>query len=165
MRSLAERTQRSTLEVRKVIEAIQNETTSVVGTMHEGRALAGRTRELAEASGRQLCGIDSGVGEISTIAGAIMQAMEQQRATATETQSAVEALINLDGIDPDEGEVSCVSADDLAKLGEALRTKLQRFVISADGWDENLRANRCPERRSLSHGATTRDPASDVELF
>jgi methyl-accepting chemotaxis protein len=165
VRSLAERTQRSTLEVRKVIEAIQGETTSVVGTMREGRALAGRTRELAEASGKQLGDIDNGVGEISAIAGAIMQAMEQQRATASETQSAVEALINLDGIDPAEDEVSCVSADDLAKLGEALRTKLQRFVISADGWDENLRANRCPERRSPSTGTTTRDPGPDVELL
>ena len=50
-------------------------------------------------------------------------------------------------------------------LGEALRTKLQRFVISADGWDENLRANRCPERRSPSTGTTTRDPGPDVELL
>ena len=166
VRSLAERTPRSTLEVRKVIEAIQNETTSVVGTMNEGRALAGRTQELAEASGQQLADIDNRVSEISTIAGEIMHAMEQQRSTATETQSAVDALVNLDGIDADEGETSCVSADDLAKLGEAMRTKLQRFVISTDGWDENLRVNRCGERRAKTTGGKSAPSAeTDVELF
>ena len=94
----------------------------------------------------------------------IMQAMEQQRATATDTQSAVDALVNLDGIAPDEGEASCVSADDLAKLGEALRTKLQRLVISTDCWDENLRAIRCAERRAATAGKTAFNPDADVEL-
>jgi len=95
----------------------------------------------------------------------IMRAMKQQRATATDTRSAVDALVNLDGIALHEGEASCVSADDLAKLGEALRIKLQRFVISTDGWDENLRANRCAERRAATAGKTTRSPDAEVELF
>ena len=165
VRNLAERTQRSTLEVRKVIEAIQSETTCVVASMHEGRALAGRTQELAEASGRQITDIDNRVGEISTVAADIMRAMEQQRSTAAETQSAVDALLNLDSIGPAEGESSCVSAEDLGKLGEALRVKLQRFVVSTDGWDERMRTKGRTNRDGSSTDVSAGSDDRGVELF
>lgn len=166
VRSLAERTQRSTHEVRQVIEAIQQDTTHVVGTMQQGRELAGRTQELSIASGEELGNIDNRVGEISDIAGQILEAMEQQKSTATETQSAVDALVNLEDISPDDGEISCVSAEDLAKLGQALRTKMARFALSADGWDENLRNKRCESRRPRDVETQAAKPvADDVTLF
>ena len=140
VRGLAGRTQGATLEVRKVIEAIQKDTTQVVGTMHEGRTLAGRTQELAMASGKGLTGIDERVRQISDIALEILHAMEQQKTTAMQSQSAVDALVNLEEISPDGGEASNVSADDLARLGEVLCSKLQRFVTSVDTWNETQRS-------------------------
>lgn len=167
VRNLAERTQHSTHEVRKVIEAIQRDTTQVVGTMHDGRELAGRTQELAVVSGRELTDIDQRVTDISAIAGEILQAMERQKVTATESRSAVDALVNLNGMAPDEGEDTSVDADDLARLGQALYTKISRFVTSADGWDESLRDNRTAGRRGGADNRPSRqaDDLQDVTLF
>lgn len=167
VRSLAERTQRSTLEVRKVIEAIQGNTTSVVAKMSEGRALAGRTQELAVASADELGDIDKRVNEILAIAGEIMHAVEQQKATAQESQSAVDALVNLDEVAPDEGESSCVTSEDLARLGASIRSKVGRFVVSNDGWDETLRDGRCerPTARQASASMTSgTSPSSDADV-
>ncbi|MDJ0738814.1 MAG: methyl-accepting chemotaxis protein [Gammaproteobacteria bacterium] len=168
VRSLAERTHQSTLEVRALIETIQGNTSSVVATMNEGLALAGRTQQLAVASGDELEDIDNRVSDISAIAAEIVVAVEEQKATAGESLSAVDALVNLNAIAPDEGESSCVTAGDLAKLGDAMRSKVNRFVVAGDGWDENLRNNRCAERRApQSEAATASDDGAnaDVTLF
>lgn len=171
VRGLAERTQRSTLEVRKVIETIQADTNAVARTMSEGRALAGKTHELAEASGRELTNIDNRVSELSAIASEILGAARQQQTVAAETQSAVEALVNLEEIAPDEGETSAFRAEDLSKLGAALRGKMQRFLTTTDGWDESLRDKKDP-KKPLQSVTVSRDPApknapvdDDITLF
>ncbi|MCB1801082.1 MAG: methyl-accepting chemotaxis protein [Gammaproteobacteria bacterium] len=156
VRSLAERTQRSTLEVRDVIETIQGETTQVSNVMLDGRAQADKTQSLAVTSGKELSDIENRISEISGIAQEILQAMEQQRTTASETQSSADALVNLEQIAPDEGETSCVSADDLSKLGRTLRSKIERFVLSVNGWDESLRGGRCGNGNTPGRGGEER---------
>jgi methyl-accepting chemotaxis protein len=163
VRNLAERTQQATLEVKAVIETIQGDTEHVAGTMGEGRVLAERTQQLAMASGQELASIEQQVGEISAVAGEILGAMEEQKTTARESQSAVEALVNLETVAPDEGEAGVVSSDDLNKLAQALRAKIERFVVSCDNWDESLRPNRAkPAPRPAT---STRSSAAEVELF
>ena len=163
VRNLAERTQRATLEVKAVIETIQADTGHVAGTMGEGRVLAERTQQLAMASGQELANIEQQVSEISAVAGEILGAMEEQKATAHESQSAVAALVNLETVAPDEGEAGVVSSDDLNRLAQALRNKIHRFVVSRDDWDESLRPNRPkPEQRPA---ATARNEPAEVELF
>jgi methyl-accepting chemotaxis protein len=167
VRSLAERTQRSTLEVRGVIETIRKDTRHVVETMSEGRALADRTQELAMASGRELTSIEQKVGEISDIAAKILLAMEQQKVTADESRSAVDALVNIEAVAPDEGETTNVNAQDLVKLGQALRAKIDRFILTRDAWDERQRPTRQSADGSSKHPAkpTARQMADDVTLF
>jgi methyl-accepting chemotaxis protein len=163
VRNLAERTQKATLEVKAVIETIQADTEHVAGTMGEGRVLAERTQQLAMASGQELASIEQQVSEISAVAGEILEAMEEQKATARESQSAVEALVNLETVAPDEGEAGVVSSDDLNKLAQALRSKIERFAVSCDTWDESLRPNRAkPMPRPRT---PTRSSAAEVELF
>ncbi len=163
VRNLAERTQRATLEVKAVIETIQADTEHVAGTMGEGRVLAERTQQLAMASGQELANIEQQVSEISTVAGEILGAMEEQKATARESQSAVEALVNLETVAPDEGEAGVVSSEDLNRLAQALRGKIERFVVSRDNWDESLRPNR-PKAPQWA-ATTTRSGGTEVELF
>jgi methyl-accepting chemotaxis protein len=164
VRNLAERTQQSTLEVKAVIEKIQSDTEHVAGSMGEGRVLAERTQQLAMASGQELASIEQQVSGISAIAGEIQGAMQQQRDTADESRSAVEALVNLETVAPDEGEAEVVSADDLNRLGLALRRKIERFVVSTDSWDESLRPNRASPP-AASHASTRPAASSDIELF
>jgi len=153
VRNLAERTHQSTLEVQALIESIQNETVNVVETMTEGRTLADRTQQLSAASSQELSNIGQKVKEISDIMPEILQAMEQQRMSAAETQSAVDALIELERIKPVAEEVSSVSDGDLIKLGQALRAKIDRFVLSKDGWDDRQR----PVRGKRTHAAAEPD--------
>ena len=167
MRSLAERTQRSTLEVKGVIETIRKDTRHVVETMSEGRALADRTQQLAMASGRELTSIEQKVGEIADIAANILLAMEQQKVTADESRSAVDALVNIEAVAPDEGETSKVNAQDLVKLGQALRAKIDRFILTRDAWDERQRPTRQSDNGSSKHPAkpAARQMEDDVTLF
>ena len=168
VRSLAERTRRSTLEVQEVIKTIQTDTDAVVHTMSSGREFADRTQQLATASEQHLTDIEAKVGEISAIAASIQQAMEQQKSTAQESQSAVEALIDLEAIAPDAGEKTTVSSNDLAKLGQFLRVKIERFQVSQNGWDESMRDGRQRETREVPSAPGT-PPATaqnaDVTLF
>lgn len=139
VRNLAQRTQRSTIDVQKAIEAIQNEIVIVVDTMKQERELADQTQELATESDQELSGIEQMVGEILGNASEILNAIEQQKKTATESQDAVDALVNLDS-DALEGLQSpAVKVEDLAKLGDNLRSKLNKFNVSRNTWNESLR--------------------------
>ena len=166
VRKLAERTHQSTLEVQTAIESIQNDTGNVVETMTEGRTLADRTQKLSAASSEELTNIGLKVNQISGIMVEILQAMEQQRITAAETQTAVDALIELEKINPDVGEVSSVSVDDLIKLGQTLRTKIDRFIVSKDGWDDRLRPARGNRPLATTELDTDKpDEGDSVTLF
>ena len=168
VRSLAERTQHSTFEVRQAIDRIRSETAHVTDTMRDGRTLAEKTRSLAIASGEELTDIAQRIGEISGIAAEILQAMEQQKITASESQSAADALVNLEHIAPDDGEITNVTADDLSKLGAALRSKVQRFRVSVDSWDESLRGPRHNGTREHANPGRGEEPVAgedDVTLF
>lgn len=165
IRNLAERTQRSTLEVKEVIEAIQQDTGHVVDTMTEGHALADRTQRLATESKRELSSIEHMVAEISGIASKILQAMERQKATALDSQSAVDALVNLDTEALEDHQSPSVGVEDLVKLGEVLRTKLDRFVVSQDCWDESLRKERRLDESSMHPVSTSPESTSEVTLF
>jgi len=164
VRNLAERTQQSTLEVKDVIGTIQTETAETVETMREGRSLADRTQQLAMTSEEELAAIERKVGEISGIAAEILQAMEQQKVTAAESQSAVEALVNLDTFAPDEGQATTVSAEDLGKLSESLRNKLTRFIVTQNGWDVSLRSAK-PTATAPPVDQATSAASDDVTLF
>lgn len=165
VRNLADRTQRSTLEVQNVIEAIQQDTAHVAETMAEGRRLADRTQQLATESGRELSSIEQMVEEISGNAAEILQAMEQQKATALTSQSAVDALINLDSKALQDHQAPSVSVDDLTKLGDALRTKLDRFILSQNGWNESLRKEQRSTETPASPATNSQQSSSDVTLF
>ena len=167
VRNLAERTQRSTLEVQGVIETIRNDTRHVVETMSEGRALADRTQQLAMASAQELTSIEHKVGEISDIAAKILLAMEQQKVTADESRTAVDALVTIETVAPDEGETSGVNAEDLVRLGQVLRAKIDRFILTRNAWDERLRPTRPGTEGPANREArsTTRKPVEDITLF
>lgn len=162
VRNLAERTQRSTLEVQEAIEAIQQETVLVVDTMKEGRNLADQTQQLATESGQELSGIEYMVAEILGNASEILNAMEQQKETAMESQNAVDALVNLDSNALAEHQTPLVKAEDLTKLGDVIRGKLNKFIVSRDVWNESLRKDNRSTEKSTSADQLN---SGDIELF
>lgn len=165
VRNLAKRTQNSTMEIQKAIEAIQHETGLVVERMKDGRDQASKTQHLATESWQELSGIENMVEEIFGNACEIFNAMEQQKQTATESQDAVDALVNLDSNNLADFQLPHVSADDLTNLGEKLRQKLQKFTVSHDNWNESLRTGNRSENRSIPLKNSNHQESDDVTLF
>ena len=86
VRTLAQRTQGSTEEIKTIIEKLQQQTKNAVNVMNEGRVKAEHSVELASKAGESLVAIDSAVQTVTD--------MVQQIAMATENQTNVTSDIN-----------------------------------------------------------------------
>ncbi|SET42604.1 methyl-accepting chemotaxis protein [Pseudomonas sp. NFR09] len=126
VRSLAQRTQKSTEEIEELIVGLQSGTQQVATIMDNSRGLTDSSVELTRRAGSALA------RTVSTI-----QAMNSQIATAAEQQSAVAEEINrsvLNVRDVSEqtssaSEETAASSAELARLGIYLQTLVGRFRI------------------------------------
>ncbi|NIL15931.1 HAMP domain-containing protein [Pseudomonas sp. AN3A02] len=129
VRSLAQRTQKSTEEIEELIVGLQSGTQQVATIMDNSRSLTDSSVELTRRAGNALENITR---TVSTI-----QAMNQQIATAAEQQSAVAEEINrsvLNVRDVSEqtsaaSEETAASSAELARLGIYLQTLVGRFKV------------------------------------
>ncbi|QLG90861.1 methyl-accepting chemotaxis protein [Pseudomonas yamanorum] len=127
VRSLAQRTQKSTEEIEELIVGLQAGTLQVSTVMDNSRGLTDSSVELTRRAGSALKNITRTVSAI--------QAMNQQIATAAEQQSAVAEEINrsvLNVRDVSEqtsaaSEETAASSAELARLGIYLQTLVGRF--------------------------------------
>ncbi|HBP48249.1 MULTISPECIES: methyl-accepting chemotaxis protein [Pseudomonas] len=129
VRSLAQRTQKSTEEIEELIAGLQSGTQQVSSSMDSSRALTDNSVELTRRAGESLGNITR---TVSTI-----QGMNQQIAAAAEQQSAVAEEINrsvLNVRDVSEqtaaaSEETAASSVELARLGTHLQTLVGRFKV------------------------------------
>ena len=129
VRSLAQRTQKSTEEIEELIAGLQSGTQQVSNSMDSSRSLTDSSVELTRRAGDSL-------GNITRTVSAI-QAMNQQIAAAAEQQSAVAEEINrsvLNVRDVSEqtsaaSEETASSSIELARLGTHLQTLVGRFKV------------------------------------
>jgi methyl-accepting chemotaxis protein len=129
VRSLAQRTQKSTEEIEELIVGLQSGTQQVATIMDNSRGLTDSSVELTRRVGSALGNITR---TVSTI-----QAMNSQIATAAEQQSAVAEEINrsvLNVRDVSEqtsaaSEETAASSAELARLGVYLQTLVGRFRV------------------------------------
>ena len=129
VRSLAQRTQKSTEEIEELIAGLQSGTQQVSSRMDSSRLLTDNSVELTRRAGESLGNITR---TVSTI-----QGMNQQIAAAAEQQSAVAEEINrsvLNVRDVSEqtaaaSEETAASSIELARLGTHLQTLVGRFKV------------------------------------
>ena len=129
VRSLAQRTQKSTEEIEELIVGLQSGTQQVATIMDNSRGLTDNSVELTRRAGTALSNITR---TVSTI-----QAMNSQIATAAEQQSAVAEEINrsvLNVRDVSEqtaaaSEETAASSTELARLGTHLQALVGRFRV------------------------------------
>jgi methyl-accepting chemotaxis protein len=129
VRSLAQRTQKSTEEIEELIVGLQSGTQQVASIMDNSRSLTDSSVELTRRAGSSLENITRTVSAI--------QAMNQQIAAAAEQQSAVAEEINrsvLNVRDVSEqtsaaSEETAASSVELARLGTHLQTLVGRFRV------------------------------------
>ncbi|UVK99157.1 methyl-accepting chemotaxis protein [Pseudomonas sp. B21-048] len=129
VRSLAQRTQKSTEEIEELIVGLQTGTQQVATIMDNSRSLTDSSVELTRRAGSSLESITRTVSAI--------QSMNQQIATAAEQQSAVAEEINrsvLNVRDVSEqtsaaSEETAASSVELARLGAHLQRLVGRFKV------------------------------------
>ena len=129
VRSLAQRTQKSTEEIEELIAGLQSGTLQVSSSMDSSRLLTNNSVELTRRAGESLGNITR---TVSTI-----QGMNQQIAAAAEQQSAVAEEINRSVINVRDvseqtaaaSEETAASSIELARLGTHLQTLVGRFKV------------------------------------
>jgi methyl-accepting chemotaxis protein len=111
VRTLANRTQMSTTDIKDKIERLQQGTHSAVEAMEAGRNQTEDTVKLAESAGEALMGINASVASISDASVQIASASEEQSAVTNEAQCNVATIRDL--------------AEDIVKKGQSVQVSSQ----------------------------------------
>lgn len=129
VRSLAQRTQSSTVEIETLIKSLVGSAENSLESMTIGSELAQNTLDKARAAGEQIREITQAVEDINRVNSQIATAAEQQTAVAEDINQNV-TLIR-DGSDQSSADANDVASAslELARLGNELRGQVARFRL------------------------------------
>ncbi|WP_312254966.1 methyl-accepting chemotaxis protein [Stutzerimonas nitrititolerans] len=127
VRTLASRTQQSTLEIQQVIEQLQSGARNATEVMHRGRAQVDSSVLQAQQAGSSLTSITSAVASISDMNVQIASAAEQQSAVSDEiSQNVVNINQVADRVTEAAGQTAHASSQ-LAHLAAGLQSLVGQF--------------------------------------
>jgi methyl-accepting chemotaxis protein len=129
VRSLAQRTQKSTEEIEELIVGLQNGTQQVATIMDNSRGLTDSSVELTRRAGSALENITRTVSTIQAMNSQIATAAEQQSAVAEEINRSVLNVRDVSEQTSSASEETAASSAELARLGIYLQTLVGRFRI------------------------------------
>ncbi|CAI2794704.1 methyl-accepting chemotaxis protein [Pseudomonas fluorescens group sp.] len=129
VRSLAQRTQKSTEEIEELIVGLQNGTQQVASIMDNSRGLTDSSVELTRRAGSALANITRTVSTIQAMNSQIATAAEQQSAVAEEINRSVLNVRDVSEQTSSASEETAASSAELARLGIYLQTLVGRFRI------------------------------------
>ncbi|MCL6704291.1 methyl-accepting chemotaxis protein [Pseudomonas sp. T1.Ur] len=129
VRSLAQRTQKSTEEIEELIVGLQNGTEQVATIMDNSRNLTDSSVELTRRAGGSLENITRTVSAIQSMNQQIAAAAEQQSAVAEEINRSVLNVRDVSEQTASSSEETAASSAELARLGVHLQTLVGRFRV------------------------------------
>ncbi|MFJ5297631.1 methyl-accepting chemotaxis protein [Pseudomonas sp. NPDC088368] len=129
VRSLAQRTQKSTEEIEDLIAGLQNGTQQVATIMDNSRELTTSSVELTRRAGGSLESITRTVSAIQAMNQQIAAAAEQQSATAEEINRSVLNVRDVSEQTSAASEETAASSVELARLGTHLQGLVGRFRV------------------------------------
>ncbi|UZE24195.1 methyl-accepting chemotaxis protein [Pseudomonas sp. B21-056] len=129
VRSLAQRTQKSTEEIEDLILGLQSGTEKVATIMDNSRSLTDSSVELTRRAGGSLENITRTVSAIQSMNQQIAAAAEQQSATAEEINRSVLNVRDVSEQTSAASEETAASSAELARLGVHLQTLVGRFKV------------------------------------
>ncbi|CDF97266.1 methyl-accepting chemotaxis protein [Pseudomonas sp. PSB18] len=129
VRSLAQRTQKSTEEIEELILGLQSGTEKVASIMDNSRGLTDSSVELTRRAGSSLENITRTVSAIQSMNQQIAAAAEQQSATAEEINRSVLNVRDVSEQTSAASEETAASSAELARLGVHLQTLVGRFKV------------------------------------
>ena len=129
VRSLAQRTQKSTEEIEELILGLQSGTEQVASTLDNSRNLTDSSVELTRRAGGSLENITRTVSAIQSMNQQIAAAAEQQSAVAEEINRSVVNVRDISEQTAASSEETAASSAELARLGGHLQTLVGRFKV------------------------------------
>ncbi|SEN86079.1 methyl-accepting chemotaxis protein [Pseudomonas sp. NFACC39-1] len=129
VRSLAQRTQKSTEEIEELIVGLQSGTEQVATIMDNSRSLTDNSVELTRRAGGSLENITRTVSAIQSMNQQIAAAAEQQSAVAEEINRSVLNVRDVSEQTASSSEETAASSAELARLGVHLQTLVGRFRV------------------------------------
>jgi len=127
VRSLAQRTQASTLEIESAIGSLEQGTRSVSELMQESQSLTESSVALVREAGVALEGITQRVSGIQLMNQQIAAASEQQSAVAEEISRSVVTVRDISEQTAEASQQTSASSVELARLGGQLQQMISRF--------------------------------------
>ncbi len=161
VRSLAERTSKSTQEVRQMVEQIQSGTDRVHAAMELGMRSTEKTVELVTRSQQQLQQIEHSMQTIDGQATQINAFIDRQKGVSTKAQVSVDAMVELNSAALESSKIQAVTSDDLLNLAEVLRNKFEAFEFNDAIWTDQKRTRL----RSESAAYHAPEEKGEIELF
>lgn len=129
VRTLASRTQESTVEIQGMIESLQQGADSAVTVMDRGIETVGESVKQATQTGETLKTTTAAVNSISDLNAQIASAIEEQSAVAEDINKSVVTVDNL-AQQGDEASINIASANEqLSQLAENLSRLVSRFKL------------------------------------
>ncbi|CAI8896862.1 Methyl-accepting chemotaxis protein McpQ [Pseudomonas sp. IT-P44] len=129
VRSLAQRTQKSTEEIEELIVGLQSGTQQVATIMDNSRTLTDSSVELTRRAGGSLESITRTVSAIQSMNQQIAAAAEQQSAVAEEINRSVLNVRDVSEQTSAASEETAASSVELARLGTHLQMLVGRFKV------------------------------------
>ncbi|WP_371924702.1 methyl-accepting chemotaxis protein [Pseudomonas sp. R5(2019)] len=129
VRSLAQRTQKSTEEIEELIAGLQHGTQQVASAMDSSRELTDSSVDLTRRAGTALETITQTVSAIQAMNQQIAAAAEQQSSVAEEVNRSVMNVRDISDQTAAASEETAASSVELARLGTHLQGLVGRFRI------------------------------------
>ncbi len=129
VRNLASKTQSSTQEIQKMIEALQKRTGEAAEVMNAGQARARQSVEQAQQAGEALSAITDAVKRINDMTAQIAHATEQQSHVAEEISRSVTNISSLAHNATEEVQHTVRGSEGLARLAESLQGLVRQFRV------------------------------------
>jgi hemerythrin-like metal-binding protein len=137
VRTLAQRTQDSTLEIHNMIELIQHGISDVANAMNESQGCAKEAVECSVQAGEVLSEINNSVTEITDMSSQIAAAVEEQSVVSEEISK---SIINISDVATDSARGAKILAEAGAKLSamsKEMRITIQRYQIDESNFEKN----------------------------
>lgn len=127
VRTLASRTQQSTVEIQQVVEQLQVGAQNAVEVMQQGRQWVASSVTQAQQAGRSLSSITRAVASISDINIQIASAAEEQSSVAEEINQNVVNINQVADRVTQSAEQTALASGELASLAVSLQTLVGQF--------------------------------------
>ena len=129
VRSLAQNTQNSTIEIQKIIEKLQSLSHTASQSMTAGKSAAQQTIEAAGSTDEKLKLVVEHVGLINDMTGQIASATTEQSAVADEVARAMVSISDISSETEQASEQTKVESLNVKSLSEDVDKRIERFTI------------------------------------